>query len=178
MKLLKFALLVALAGMLFSCQKENRQEKTEKKKSSSESPRNDTAPTAAAEPTGCDPELWKRVYDPMRLEVLEQCKEVTGVIEGLDQNEDGDTHMLLKLDAEQGDLLKKENKKKKEGDLVVEVVCANPITDKKAKETCAGYSNSVHIPKVGDSVKVTGSYVIDSHNGWTEIHPASKIEPK
>src|SRR5437763_16381839 len=49
----------------------------------------------------CDPELWKRVYNPERLEVLDQCRDVTDVIEELDQNEDGDTHMLLKLDLGQ-----------------------------------------------------------------------------
>ena len=124
----------------------------------------------------CDPELWKRVYNPERLEVLDQCRDVTGVIEELDQNEDGDTHMLLKLDVGQELPLSKKNVKKKNGDLVVEVVCANPVTDKKAKAACAGYTNQVTIPKVGDRVKVTGSYVNDSHNEWNEIHPVSRIE--
>lgn len=127
---------------------------------------------------GCDPELWKHIYDPSRLEVVEQCKEVTGIIEELGQNEDGDTHMLLKLDAGQEDLLNKKNEKKKNGDLVIEIVCSAPVTDKKVGNTCVGYTNNVHIPKVGDAVKVTGSYVIDTHNGWSEIHPVSRIEAK
>lgn len=126
--------------------------------------------------SGCDTKLWDHVYDPTRLSVIDQCKVVTGVIDELDQNEDGDTHMLLKLDPGNDDLLLKKNRTKKNGDLVIEVVCAHPVTDKKAVEACRGYSTNVKIPNVGDHVKVTGSYVNDSHNGWAEIHPVSSIE--
>lgn len=124
----------------------------------------------------CDAAFWDRVYDPARLKVLDQCKVVTGVIEEQDANEDGDEHMLLKLDPGQEDLLTKRNIKKKNGDLVIEVVCANPVTDKKAVEACRGYSNPIKIPNIGDHVRVTGSYVNDTHNDWTEIHPVSRIE--
>jgi hypothetical protein len=134
--------------------------------------------TASARPAAndCNPALWDHVYDPERLEVIDKCKVVTGVIEEQDQNEDGDTHMLLKLDAGQEGLVNKRNLKKKSGDLVVEVVCANAVSDKKAKEACTNYSNAIPLPKVGDHVTVTGSYVNDSHNGWLEIHPVSAIQ--
>ena len=65
---------------------------------------------------------------------------------------------------------------KKQGDLVIEAVCINNITRKKAMGACRGYVNHVILPEIGDHVKVTGSYVIDSHNGWAEIHPITKIE--
>src|SRR5437868_14117394 len=55
----------------------------------------------------CDTALWQRVYDPSRLEVLAACKVVTGTIAEQDQNEDGDTHRLLKLDPGQADRLAK-----------------------------------------------------------------------
>jgi len=29
---------------------------------------------------------------------------------------------------------------------------------------------------VGEHVRVTGTYVLDSHNGWTEIHPVTRID--
>ena len=131
-----------------------------------------TASTAG----GCNDALWKQVYDPSRLQVLDKCKVVTGVIEESNADEDGDQHMLLKLDKGQKDLLTKRNEKKKQGDLVIEVVCANKITRKKAMGACTGYTNNISLPAVGDHVRVTGSYVIDSHNGWAEIHPVSKIE--
>jgi len=124
----------------------------------------------------CDKKLWNFVYDPTRLEVLDKCKTVTGVIVEKNADPDGDEHMLLKLDAGQENLLKKKNYTKKDGNLVIEAVCINHITRKIAKGICKGYVNNVYLPKVGDHVKVTGSYVLDTHNGWAEIHPISKVE--
>lgn len=125
---------------------------------------------------GCNPELWKRVYNPKRLEVIKDCITVTGVIEESNVESDGDQHMLLKLDAGQDEFLNKRNIKKKTGDLVIEAVCVNKVKDRKVGKTCKGYVNEVEIPDIGTHVSVTGSYVIDSHNGWAEIHPISKIE--
>jgi hypothetical protein len=124
---------------------------------------------------GCDDKLWSFVYDPKRLNILDKCKTVTGVVVERNADPDGDEHMLLKLDAGQEKLLEKRNYTKKDGNLVIEAVCINHITRKKAKGICKGYVNNVKLPNIGDHVRVTGSYVLDSHNGWTEIHPISKI---
>ena len=124
----------------------------------------------------CDTSFWKYVYNPERLEVIDKCKTVTGVIEESSADDDGDQHMLLKLDNGQEGLLTKKNIKKKQGDLVIEAVCANKTTLGKVGNTCNGYINKIQIPILGNHVKVTGSYVIDSHNGWAEIHPITKIE--
>ncbi len=124
----------------------------------------------------CDTTLWHYVYNPERLHIIDKCKTVTGIIEESSADEDGDQHMLLKLDNGQEDLLTKKNTKKKQGDLVIEAVCANKTTLKKVGNTCNGYINKIQIPKLGAHVKVTGSLVIDTHNGWSEIHPITKIE--
>lgn len=124
----------------------------------------------------CDTTFWRYVYNPERLEVIDKCKTVTGVIEESNVEEDGDQHMLLKLDDGQEGLLTKKNIKKKQGDLVIEAVCANKATVRKVGNTCEGYINKIQIPELGKHVKVTGSLVIDSHNGWAEIHPITKIE--
>jgi hypothetical protein len=124
----------------------------------------------------CDTSFWKYVYNPVRLEVIDKCKTVTGVIEESSADDDGDQHMLLKLDNGQEDLLTKKNIKKKQGDLVIEAVCANKTTLPKVGNTCNGYINKIQIPNLGDRVKVTGSLVNDTHNGWNEIHPITKIE--
>ena len=84
--------------------------------------------------------------------------------------------MLLRLDAGQDTLVNKRNKKKKGGDLVIEIVCANPTDMKKPKRACQGYTNSIPIPAVGQHVRVTGTYVLDTHNGWVEIHPVSAVQ--
>ncbi|MGI8401188.1 MAG: hypothetical protein ACR2NS_06220 [Gemmatimonadaceae bacterium] len=135
---------------------------------------------AAASPdignASCDASLWKRVYNPSRLQVLSQCKVVTGTIEEVGPDDDGDVHMLLKLDAGQDNLINKKNTKKKNGDLVIEVVCANTPTLAAAVQSCKGYKNSIAVPKNGARVKVSGSYVIDTHNGWAELHPVSEID--
>ena len=124
----------------------------------------------------CDPDLWKYVYNSKRLQVINKCVTVTGIIEESRPDSDGDQHMLLKLDKGLDNLLTKKNMKKKSGYLVIEAICTNKIKDHKVGNTCNGYINKIQIPRVGDHVKVTGSYVIDSHNGWGEIHPVSKIE--
>ncbi len=166
---------IILLTFSFSCSTDKKASKDAPKKPATQSPASNQPDTAKTNPE-CRADLWQRVYDPSRLEVVATCKTVTGIVEEIGQNEDGDTHLLLKLDAGQDDLINKKNGKQKHGDLVVEIVCANPITDKKVRGTCDGYTNEVHLPKVGDAVKVTGSYVIDSHNGWAEIHPVSMIE--
>lgn len=124
----------------------------------------------------CDKNLWNFVWEPSRLQVLDKCKTVTGVIVEKNADPDGDEHMLLKLDAGQEGLLEKKNYSKKEGNLVIEAICINHITRKAAKGICKGYVNHVLLPKVGDHVRVTGSYVLDTHNGWTEIHPITQVE--
>ncbi len=125
---------------------------------------------------GCDAGLWKYVYNAKRLKVIEQCVTVSGIITESSENKDGDHHMLLRPDAGQQTFINSRNIKSKEGNLVIEAVCANSTGLKKVGSTCEGYINKVQIPKLGEHVKVTGSYVIDNHNGWAEIHPITKIE--
>lgn len=132
-------------------------------------------PSRVADPS-CDAALWKRVYNPTRLTQVKSCITATGTVTESTADDDGDQHFLLKLDKGQKALLNKRNMKKKDGDLVVEIVCANPVKLKKVKQTCAGYRNAIPLPSVGSHVRVTGTYVIDSHNGWAEIHPVSRLE--
>lgn len=123
----------------------------------------------------CDRTLWDHVYNPSRLEVIDDCVTTSGVISEIDADDDGDEHMLLHLDAGQESLANKKNFKKKGGDLVVEVVCAHPPALKKAKSACRNYHATIQLPKQGDHVVVTGAFVNDTHNGWNEIHPATSI---
>ena len=83
--------------------------------------------------------------------------------------------MLLLPDKGQENLLNRKNIKTKKGHLVLEVVCAHPVMQKKVGTTCNGFNNPITLPKIGDHVKVWGSYVIDLHNDWAEIHPVTRI---
>src|SRR5437764_5840831 len=130
----------------------------------------------ATSSAACDQPLWNHVYEPTRLTVLKQCTTVTGTVAESNVDDDGDQHFLVKLDPGQDQLLTKKNVKKKDGDLVAEIVCANKVKIKKAKSACAGWSNPVPLPSVGAHVTVTGSFVLDTHNGWNEIHPVSSVK--
>jgi hypothetical protein len=170
-----FAVLLILP--LHSCA-QSKEKKHKKKDKQEETTTSETAKHAGDNNStiDCDTSLWKYVYNRERLQVTDMCKTVTGIIEESNADEDGDQHMLLKLDSGQEGLLTKKNVKKKQGDLVIEAVCVNKTTLHKVGNTCNGYINHIQLPKVGDHVKVTGSLVLDSHNGWAEIHPITKIE--
>ncbi len=172
-----FFLTVISLSLFFSCEqkKEKKHKKKDKEEQTTSSDQMQNV-TDANTTVDCDTSLWKYVYNPGRLGIVDKCKTVTGIIEESSADDDGDQHMLLKLDNGQDDLLTKKNIKKKQGDLVIEAVCANKTTLEKVGNTCNGYINHILLPKVGDHVKVTGSLVIDSHNGWEEIHPITKIE--
>lgn len=180
MKFIKMNHLFFLSSLtvlvLFSCEekKEKRHKKSKEEKTSSSGIVQNLKDNNTA--IDCDTSFWKYVYNPERLEVIDKCKTVTGVIEESNAEEDGDQHLLLKLDKGQGDILTKNNKKKKQGDLVIEAVCANKTTLRKVGNICEGYINKIKLPKLGEHVKVTGSLVIDTHNGWAELHPITKIE--
>src|SRR5437762_2683140 len=54
--------------------------------------------------SSCDPDLWKHVYNPSRLKVVNKCITATGVITESHAETDGDQHLLLKLDSGQENL--------------------------------------------------------------------------
>jgi hypothetical protein len=157
-----------LVSILYSCSTEKSTPQRLAQVSSAE--------VSQAVATGCDASLWNHVYSPKRLKQLASCVSVTGTIDESNVDEDGDQHFLLKLDPGQDTLVNKRNDKKKSGDIVLEIVCANPTTMKKARSACAGFTNPVPILPVGAHVRATGTYVLDTHNGWDEIHPVSKLE--
>jgi len=136
----------------------------------------ESKPQNTAVNISCDSSLWEHVYHNYRLKVIEMCKSVTGYVEILRKEADGDYHILLRLDEGQGNLLNNDNYAKQKGCLVLEPVCVNEITQKDAIADCRDYVNNVYIPKKHEHVKVTGSYVLDNEHGWLEIHPVSKIE--
>ena len=137
---------------------------------------------------GCGEGLWKHVYKPQRLLILRDCTTVTGVIvdvtsgprtpDGHTHAADGDADGWLKLDPPFASLLDRGNAALKSGNLVFEVVCRYPVSDRSAIEACAGFHNQATIPPVGTHVAVTGSLVRDTQASgisWVEIHPVSTI---
>jgi len=97
------------------------------------------------------------------LKILSECEKATGKVKHVQEMPDGDYKFLLKLDKEYKSLLNKDNKKKTDGNLVVEVVPRDQD------------SKYVELPDKGDRVDVWGAWVEDKPKGWNEIHPAWKV---
>jgi hypothetical protein len=101
----------------------------------------------------CDKSLWNHVYNPSRLQLVDNCRTVSGVIDSIRTEQDGDYHIRLKLDPQFSSFINSANVIGQSGDLVVEPICINPVTQPDA-----------------------GSYVLDKQHGdWAEIHPVTFI---
>ncbi len=127
-----------------------------------------------ATPTGqpCGP--WAHVYHPQRLKVIDPCKTITGTIAAIKREADGDFHIRLTTDDPA--LVNQANIDHQHGDLVIEPICENPVTQADAILACEGYLSVLRIPPVGTHVTVTGPFVEDKqHFNWREIHPIESV---
>jgi hypothetical protein len=139
------------------------------------SPRSSSATNNVGTSSGkCDQSLWSHVYHPSRLQVVDPCKTVSGIIESKKVEKDGDYHIRLKADPQFANLVNSANIKGQLGDLVLEPICVNPVTQPDAVSACQNFHENISIPPVGSHVQVIGSYVLDNqHGGWAEIHPVT-----
>lgn len=97
------------------------------------------------------------IYSPKRLTVLGTCRWFEGTVLVTDRKDDGDLHILLKPDAGSTKFLNVENVNA--GGMVVEIVPGQDLTE----------------PTVGEHLAIFGTWVLDEHNGWNEIHPVWAI---
>jgi hypothetical protein len=132
------------------------------------------------------------VYFPSRLTVKQACATVSGTVDCVKHEPDGDIHIRLRPDPGFLPLLTAANAyqqcdTEKEPHLVVEIIPQVghlPFTENSAND--AGFVTPV-TPVAGDHVIVTGPYVWDSNilhdliypgkdvKDWAEIHPAWNI---
>jgi hypothetical protein len=144
--------------------------------SSSPSPSPITTSTVSTSSNECDQTLWNHVYNPTRLQVVDNCKSVTGIIESKRVEKDGDFHIRVKLDPPFSNMINSANIRNQFGDLVVEPICVNKVTQADAISACQNFHQNISIPPIGSHVKITGSYVLDKeHGSWAEIHPVTSI---
>jgi hypothetical protein len=113
------------------------------------------------------------VYHPDRLQVVARCLRVSGIVEAVRTEADGDRHVLLALDPPFRHLLRPANQGEELGDLVVEPVCVGRVTQADAIATCAADRDPIRtLPTVGMHIWMEGRYVFDlDHGGWAELHP-------
>ena len=128
-------------------------------------------------PLRCDATLWPHMHDVQRIKIVRSCQTVTGTIATVHSSDDGDVDMQLTLDAPFVGLLNATNNSNLNGNLQIEAICQVPVHPDvpDAQRTCAGFSGTVPLPRVGTHVQVTGVYVLDSDHGWMEIHPISVL---
>ena len=143
----------------------------------------------------CNPDLWGHVFNSSRLKIINDCTSVTGTVVSSFEVNDGDQHIQLFPDKQYLKLLNKNNIELQLGSLVIEPICSHDPTitnnstvldagigladgeiDNASIDACKGYAINVYIPKVGEHVRVTGAYVLDTLHDWMEIHPVTKIE--
>lgn len=116
------------------------------------------------------------IYIPRRLD-FEGCRTVTGVIEQVKIEPDGDSHALLKLDEKYKDLLTKQNYQKQQGYLVIEDTCHAKPSDILVHLVCLNYVSRLPAPKLNKRYEITGNYVIDDwHGSWAEIHGLAELK--
>ena len=119
-----------------------------------------------------DPDsISSHVYNPYRLNTIKSCITASGIVDNVIQEADGDYHLRLALDSQYSNLTNAGNQHQY-NDLVVEIICALPVTQPDAVSACQNYTNRIAIPSINDHITVTGPYVLDTnHYNWAEIHP-------
>jgi hypothetical protein len=126
----------------------------------------------AAHRTGCSTWLWRHVYHPDRLHLVRRCMTVRGTVTELSWEPDGDLHIRL---ATRAGLVNSVNDQYQGGDLVLEEICQGNVSQADAEAACQGVPHDLTIPSVGDTITITGSYVLDADHGWMEIHPVTSL---
>ena len=112
------------------------------------------------------------------LHTLKTCMTVSGIIDHIKREPDGDLHIRVHLDPQYSNLTNSANDQIQAGDLVIEPVCDHePSQSTVGIEACSGFQSQIVIPPEGTHIQTTGRYVLDTspNHGWTEIHPVSDI---
>ena len=130
---------------------------------------------------GCDKTLWNHIYSKDRLEIIDDCITVSGTIEEVEAQGDGDYHVLLNLDPEFSWIIEdprfENNDREQGGNLVTEPICSSPIIDIRvlAQFPCLNFSQEFSLEE-GRHVTMSGAFVLDQTHNWLEIHPVTSIE--
>jgi len=120
--------------------------------------------------------LKKHVWSPSRLEIIEPCITVTGVLTDVRPILDGDLHIRLRLDLPYEGLLNDANRSRQAGQLVIEPACRWAPWRRNSTGPCKNRGYSLTIPKNGTRVRVTGTFVFDRDHAWNELHPIFKMD--
>lgn len=131
--------------------------------------------------SGCpdDPAAYlkKHIWSPSRLEIIEPCITVTGILTDVRPILDGDLHIRLRLDPPYEGLLNVANRRRQAGQLVIEPACRWAPWRRNSTGPCKNRGYSLTIPKIGTRVRITGTFVFDRDHAWNELHPIFRLDP-
>ena len=94
------------------------------------------------------------VYSPDRLHVLAACRAVSGTVREVSHEQDGDLHVGVDTG---GALTNAVNRSRLGGRLVIELMPRD--------------GGHLPAPRIGDHLRLTGAWVLDTNHGWYELHP-------
>lgn len=116
--------------------------------------------------------ISSHVYNPARLQTIRECITVSGIVNNVIVEDDGDYHVWFHVDPQYASLPNRANNDYRQGDLLAEIICATTITQQDAVLACENYTNQIlPIPNSNQNVTVTRPYVLDNVHEWMEVHP-------
>src|SRR5207249_10205588 len=102
-----------------------------------------------------------------RLQTVRECITVSGIVNNVIVEDDGDYHVWFHVDPQYASLPNRANNDYRQGDLLAEIICATTITQQDAVLACENYTNQIlPIPNSNQNITVTGPYVLDNVHGW------------
>jgi hypothetical protein len=120
--------------------------------------------------------ISSHIYNPARLQVFKDCETVSGIVDSVIAEADGDYHIWFHVDPQYASLPNSVNNDYRQGDLLAEIICATTITQQDAVLACENYTNQIlPIPSVDQNITVAGPYVLDNTHGWMEVHPVYSL---
>src|SRR5436309_14207968 len=106
--------------------------------------------------------ISSHVYNPARLQTVMDRITVSGIVNNLIAEDDGDYHVWFHVDSQYASLPNGANDDYRQGDLLAEIICATTITQQEAVLSCEDYTNQIlPIPNSNQLVTVTQPYVLD-----------------
>ena len=120
--------------------------------------------------------ISSHVYNPARLQTVKDCVTVSGIVNNVIAEDDGDYHVWFHVDPQYASLPNSANNDSRQGDLLAEIICATAISQQDAVLACENYTNQIlPIPSANQNITVTGPYVLDNVHGWMEVHPVYSL---
>ena len=105
-----------------------------------------------------------------RIVLINDCVEIRGKVTRQFEANDGDVHIDVIVDPAYQWQVAGRTK------ITAEIVCQHLPKGPRVRRVCAGYTNSILKPKVGDHIRVIGPYVDDEYHGRSEMHPVYSLK--